>query len=339
MTFDYNYVRVFGAAVKKCVCGSPHCRGYIGGDPLNAEVIVQDDSDDEYPEPVMLHGDADMNHKQDNSICATSAISVAEIKIQGKPPKNRNTMDESFAGNQDTSHQTHMNSIVGLENVNLGNSVAVVSLNAREESENFPDGSPASSLIAETSVALEASECMSHSSVQPVETSLSLKDTCETMSGVTKECSVAGEVSKNSFSSTQEFEVTSLDAVVSKSLRKSKSSNGRETHDPLKPCPFVKTSRESSLVKKVKQRNNAVNSRPLPDVDSMLQVSQPKFKKPPDGSLHGHFEAGMSSLSFCGICRLWSTFALSFLPEFAVEEKLNELLDHNGGISKRKVTS
>ncbi|OIT40689.1 PREDICTED: histone-lysine N-methyltransferase ASHH2-like [Nicotiana attenuata] len=312
VTFDYNYVRVFGAAVKKCVCGSPHCRGYIGGDPLNAEVIVQDDSDDEYPEPVMLHGDADMNHKQDNSICATSAINVAEIKIQGKPPKNKNTVDETFAGNQDTSHQRHMNSVVGLENVNLGNPVAVVSLNAREESVNFPDGSPASSLNAETSVALEASECMSHSSVQPVETSLSLKDTCETMSGVTKECSVAGEVSKNSFSTTQEFEVTSLDAVVSKSLRKSKSSNGRETHDPLKPCPFVKTSRESPLVKKVKQRNNAVNSRPLPDVD-MLQVSQPKFKKPPDGSLHGHFEA--------------------------VEEKLNELLDHNGGISKRKDAS
>lgn len=27
-----------------------------------------------------------------------------------------------------------------------------------------------------------------------------------------------------------------------------------------------------------------------------------------------------------------------FLPEFAVEEKLNELLDHDGGISKRKVS-
>lgn len=54
VTFDYNYVRVFGAAAKKCVCGSPQCRGYIGGDPLNTDVIVQGDSDDEYPEPIML---------------------------------------------------------------------------------------------------------------------------------------------------------------------------------------------------------------------------------------------------------------------------------------------
>lgn len=54
MTFDYNYVRVNGAAAKKCVCGSSACRGYIGGDPLNSEVIVQGDSDEEGIEPVMI---------------------------------------------------------------------------------------------------------------------------------------------------------------------------------------------------------------------------------------------------------------------------------------------
>ncbi|KAF8026567.1 hypothetical protein BT93_F3148 [Corymbia citriodora subsp. variegata] len=62
VTFDYNYVRVFGAAAKKCVCGSPQCRGYIGGDPLNTDVIVQGDSDDEYPEPVMLLEDGSTVH-------------------------------------------------------------------------------------------------------------------------------------------------------------------------------------------------------------------------------------------------------------------------------------
>ncbi|KAG6482247.1 hypothetical protein ZIOFF_058878 [Zingiber officinale] len=55
LTFDYNYVRIFGAAAKKCVCGSSVCRGYIGADPLSTEVIVQDDTDDEYPEPIMVH--------------------------------------------------------------------------------------------------------------------------------------------------------------------------------------------------------------------------------------------------------------------------------------------
>ncbi|XP_059301922.1 histone-lysine N-methyltransferase ASHH2-like, partial [Lycium ferocissimum] len=314
VTFDYNYVRVFGAAVKKCVCGSPHCRGYIGGDPLNAEVIVQDDSDDEYPETVVLREDANMDHKEDNNICATSTINGAKIKVQGKPPKKKNTLGEFIAGNQETSCQININSFAGQEKVNLGNSIAIVSLNVREENENFPDVSPASALKAETCAALKASECLSHSSAQPVETSLSLKDTCETVSGVRKGCSVASKAAKYSFSSAQELVITSPDAVVSKSLRKSKSSNGQETHDSLKSCLFVKTSHESSLAKKGKQRNNAVNSRPLPDVDSKLQVSQPKYKKPPpDGSLQGHFEA--------------------------VEEKLNALLDHDGGISKRKDAS
>lgn len=43
-----------GAAAKKCHCGSSQCRGYIGGDPQNTEVVYQGESDDEYPEPVML---------------------------------------------------------------------------------------------------------------------------------------------------------------------------------------------------------------------------------------------------------------------------------------------
>ncbi|KFK42127.1 histone-lysine n-methyltransferase setd2 [Arabis alpina] len=54
LTFDYNYVRVFGAAAKKCYCASSHCRGYIGGDPQNGDVIVQSDSDEEYPELVII---------------------------------------------------------------------------------------------------------------------------------------------------------------------------------------------------------------------------------------------------------------------------------------------
>ncbi|CAL0319436.1 unnamed protein product [Lupinus luteus] len=73
VTFDYNYVRVFGAAAKKCYCGSPHCRGYIGGgDPLDDEVIVQGDSDDEFPEPVMLTEDGEIK----NSVATESAKHV-----------------------------------------------------------------------------------------------------------------------------------------------------------------------------------------------------------------------------------------------------------------------
>ncbi|XP_031489927.1 uncharacterized protein LOC116257377 isoform X1 [Nymphaea colorata] len=57
VTFDYNYVRVFGAAAKKCFCGSPGCRGYIGGDPLNTEVVIESDSEEAFPEPVMIQED------------------------------------------------------------------------------------------------------------------------------------------------------------------------------------------------------------------------------------------------------------------------------------------
>jgi histone-lysine N-methyltransferase SETD2 len=79
VTFDYNYVRVFGAAAKKCVCNSSQCRGYIGGDPNNNELIVQGDSDDdEYPEPVMIYEDGDRVTKE---LCKPDILS-AEDKSQ-----------------------------------------------------------------------------------------------------------------------------------------------------------------------------------------------------------------------------------------------------------------
>nr|CAD1836876.1 unnamed protein product [Ananas comosus var. bracteatus] len=86
VTFDYNYVRVFGAAAKKCVCGSAECRGYIGGDPSNSEVIVQGDSDEEYLEPVMINetGEKELN-VLDAAFDAGSDINVVkqeEISIQ-----------------------------------------------------------------------------------------------------------------------------------------------------------------------------------------------------------------------------------------------------------------
>lgn len=73
MTFDYNYVRVCGAAAKKCYCGSPNCRGYIGGDLLGTEVVVDDDSEEEYPEPVMVHKYDETRVKFGNEICSHSA--------------------------------------------------------------------------------------------------------------------------------------------------------------------------------------------------------------------------------------------------------------------------
>nr|GMD94173.1 histone-lysine N-methyltransferase ASHH2-like [Ipomoea batatas] len=89
LTFDYNYVRVFGAAAKKCVCGSPQCRGYIGGDPQNAEVIVQDDSDDEYPEPVVTCEEDDMCDELNNIKSAASPFRGSEMRSAKEPAENR----------------------------------------------------------------------------------------------------------------------------------------------------------------------------------------------------------------------------------------------------------
>ncbi|XP_013591432.1 PREDICTED: LOW QUALITY PROTEIN: histone-lysine N-methyltransferase ASHH2 [Brassica oleracea var. oleracea] len=89
LTFDYNYVRVFGAAAKKCYCGSSHCRGYIGGDPLNGDVVVQSDSDEEYPELVILDDD----ESGEGILDATSKIFMDGADMQ--MPQNSTKVDDS----------------------------------------------------------------------------------------------------------------------------------------------------------------------------------------------------------------------------------------------------
>lgn len=92
MTFDYNYVRVFGAAAKQCYCGSPHCRGYIGGgDPLNAELIVQGDSDEEFPEPVMLIEGGEI----EESIPMPKYFDNVDTKSSRHSLKDRDVLDKS----------------------------------------------------------------------------------------------------------------------------------------------------------------------------------------------------------------------------------------------------
>lgn len=81
LTFDYNYVRVFGAAAKKCFCGSSQCRGYIGGDPLTSEGIVQCDSDEEHPEPVMVNEDGMItNNAVDDIISMPTSLDNTELE-------------------------------------------------------------------------------------------------------------------------------------------------------------------------------------------------------------------------------------------------------------------
>lgn len=89
MTFDYNFVRVIGAAAKKCYCGSPQCQGYIGGDPLNTEIIVQDDSDEEYVEPVMIPEDGVAEDSRGNAVARLDSLDGAIIQREESASANK----------------------------------------------------------------------------------------------------------------------------------------------------------------------------------------------------------------------------------------------------------
>ncbi|KAI0528550.1 hypothetical protein KFK09_001092 [Dendrobium nobile] len=116
ITFDYNYVRVFGAAAKKCVCGSVECRGYIGGDPSSSEVIVQDDSDADDPEPVMIdeYGDNELGVTRiDSDTTDAKEANHENFSVERKDINGNMTMSEQRAfvenqsfENQDVIHPT-----------------------------------------------------------------------------------------------------------------------------------------------------------------------------------------------------------------------------------------
>ncbi|KAF5735482.1 histone-lysine N-methyltransferase ASHH2 [Tripterygium wilfordii] len=263
LTFDYNYVRVFGAAVKKCYCGSPQCRGYIGGDPHNAEVIVQGDSDEEFPEPMMLE----------------------DVKT-GVHLKDTNLRTNSF-GNEDMKSvevpivSSEMTTEIG-DAINLSASVT---------------SQPHSSLEPEASK--RKSPCSSH----PVEVS------SQTISA-TKSTSHVREPTppENTLCSVQVLEKSfSVDVDAS---RKSKSETVKGKRVFSKSRFLIKNSHSCGSLKKGKVNGNLANENKVQMIANKPHVLSVRTKKLVEGSSDGHFEA--------------------------VEEKLNELLDVNGGISKRK---
>ncbi|KAJ8762876.1 hypothetical protein K2173_023005 [Erythroxylum novogranatense] len=93
VTFDYNYVRVFGAAAKRCYCGSPQCRGYIGGDPTNTEAVEQVDSDEEFLEPVMLE-DGEPEASQEKTISRISLFKNSHVQVSESVFQNREVPDK-----------------------------------------------------------------------------------------------------------------------------------------------------------------------------------------------------------------------------------------------------
>ncbi|XP_058089839.1 uncharacterized protein LOC131236579 [Magnolia sinica] len=270
VTFDYNYVRVFGAAAKKCVCGSSECRGYIGGDPQNTEVIVQGDSDDEYPEPVMVHEDGESDHIIDEIIPNTSSLDVEEVGMIDAMSKSSPTVQflEDSSQIQDNMSKSSTNA---------------QQLEALEMEDTIRKSSP----VQQFGDSLQEGDSTSKSSPAALQSEISFESE-DTMS--------------KSFSAVQPFEISSVTAnAASKSLPssigdKSKSAAGTVEEKPDPKCPIIKSSRSSHTIKKGKCSAHQV----IPNKPKRLVV----------GTGRGHFEG--------------------------VEQKLNELLDADGGISKRK---
>ncbi|XP_040997552.1 uncharacterized protein LOC121243496 isoform X1 [Juglans microcarpa x Juglans regia] len=278
VTFDYNYVRVFGAAAKKCYCGAPQCRGYIGGDLLNSEVIVQGDSDEEFPEPVMLLEDG----KSVDSFDCTK-IQTAKSILKARRGMHKATND-------------------------VGKLDGTIEKDAMNQS-------AASQLPS--SLDLEVSKERLPSFVQPVEISQQTEDvTSKPMPAVQKE-NFREEETVNKASSYADGLEISPTLTLSRSLfdgadanMKSKSDTVEHKRVSSKSRSQMRVSRSSSSVKKGKVSSNSLNTNRVLMTATKSQLLSIKPKK----------LLASSSNSRCE----------------AVEEKLNELLDNDGGISKRK---
>lgn len=266
MTFDYNYVRVFGAAAKKCYCGSPQCRGYLGGDPLNGDVIIQSDSDEDR-EPMMLPGERNKKVRKPSS-------SSGVIK-----KTSDSTLDHIDEKDKQTPALVQSDSSTGKED-SMNHSVSPVS-------------------HVHDALELDTKEILSPS-VQPLEISQQLEDvTSELISNVQPESSTEDEIMEKSPSSSETLDLTPPVKVLSKSLpdsveskRKSKSDTADDQPLSSKAHPKVKTSRSSSLVKKGKVKSDPPSTSKLQSAANKSQVLHMKPKKVIEGSFGNNFEAG-----------------------------------------------
>ncbi|KAB2093140.1 hypothetical protein ES319_A02G076800v1 [Gossypium barbadense] len=278
VTFDYNYVRVFGAAAKKCHCGSPHCRGYIGGDPLSAEVIVHDDSDEESPEPTMLEdGETWTGFKYVISRSSSSdgaAMQSVESVITDGVLKPENMPEAEDSVNRSASATSELKTV---ETEDLKGNLQL----AIQPEEVLP-----------VTIASE--------SVQP--------DGTEEQKAMNKtSCSI------QKLDASQDMSDNRLSSDVIDANKKSKSDAAEDKQVSAKSRPLMKTSRSSSSIKKGKISSNSLSGNKVQTTSNKFQVSTVKPRKFSENSSTCRFEA--------------------------VEEKLNELLDSEGGITKRKDAS
>ncbi|KAK4433721.1 Histone-lysine N-methyltransferase ASHH2 [Sesamum alatum] len=313
VTFDYNYVRVFGAAAKKCVCGSPNCRGYIGGDPTNSEVIVQDDSDDEFAEPVMICEDREMNNDW-NDIMSNS-LHDGENGSPNEPPQSMRGIKKlvNAAGQFESSTSETLIQKAGVNSASTDGCLKTSTATGVEDmivqdkydpEVSVGDNSTSNAAIRPLDANRDAGERLN------ISASAACKVESEgVLSGMDCPASALLSAHGSDVATTVAPSKSQPDTVESKRKLKYGTLGGKE--EITKSNSLAKAHHSSSSIKKGKPKS-VVNNKGTPDVDKS-NAAPARPKKLPDLSVNGQVEA--------------------------VEEKLNELLDTEGGISKRKDAS
>lgn len=249
-------MRVFGAAVKKCLCGSRHCHGYIGGDPLNSEVIVQDDSDDEFPEPEMLNEDGDILDHSDGVARPQSLDLVSGL--------------DSEAGFK-TRHKVE--STIGPRSLNSVHQFSLPSLERAVD-------------VAETKEIVESSCLLTESAINSEFATGTV--ICETL----KANSIyidASQTTEETHLSSPRMSKDQLSNDAGKVLQSDKTDGKRSSP---KLHTFVKMSKSSNALCKVKENNVSSISNKVQGTGSKFVIMHTKSRRLVEGSSGGRFEAG-----------------------------------------------
>lgn len=284
MTFDYNYVRVFGAAAKKCVCGSSLCRGYIGGDPLSGEIIVQDDSDEENLEPVIVCEDSDEN--LNTMVSASSSVDVTDTLITGKDVVGNDARATEHSEGTEEMHASYSLSKHRKGNDDRNSAAGCMVMSSSIEESN---------LKLQSDVEMDGTIKLPES-VQAMDTFGQLDDGKNKFLVVAPpESCLAEEESNKSLSNTQSFELS-----TTKMRRSSidKSNNRRKLKYDIREDKNVipasrPNSRTSYSVKKGKPRKGDVLLKTPAEMGNKLHQSPYKSKNLVDSSLSDPFEAGL----------------------------------------------
>ncbi|GAB2270411.1 hypothetical protein Dimus_005312 [Dionaea muscipula] len=291
LTFDYNYVRVFGAAAKQCYCGAAQCRGYIGGDLHNAEVIVQGDSDDEYLDPVVVLENGEIQNGMENVNALSSLMDVKEMETADFSPEQTSL----FLSNNNEMMKESKNTLTAVSEQLMD--YVKDSTNESFDPPNIDDLSGKSKGL-QTDDVLDKSACQ-HQQEMPAE-----KDMIE-MSSLSSQRSHSSSENRQLRDCLPEISETGLIRY------EAEIAEGKQVHS--KSRPRMKVSRPSKSVKNHSSSCNVMNEENVSVPANKPHVLFNKPKKLLEASTNGHLEA--------------------------VEEKLNDLLDIDGGICKRKDAS